>query len=224
MKKISRISKKESYRMVEKDDVNKFIMFYNSKFGEEVVNKEVKFVESKLIGGKKVLSIGCGSAILETRLHRRHPEMAITGLDNSKQMIDQASKSGIHVEYGDATHLKFNDDSFDAVIYVTSLEFITNFKGSLIESHRVLNPKGRLLILMLNSKSHYFKVEYADRNSYIRKNIKHMDMRKIKSFVSQYFFIDDELYYLGVQDRNIIDSRDPKLASLYILEGMKVGK
>ena len=210
--------------MGEKDDVNKFMKFYNSKFGEEVVDKEVKFVGSKLIGCKKVLSIGCGPAILETRLHQRHPEMTITGLDNSKEMIDQASKSGIHIEYGDATHLKFNNDSFDAVIYVTSLEFITNFKASLRETHRVLNLKGKLLILMLNSKSHYFKVEYADKNSYVRKNIKHMDMRKIKSFVSQYFFIDNELYHLGILDRNIIDSRNPKLASLYILEGMKVGK
>jgi len=160
---------------------------------------------------------------LETRLRQLHPEMDITGLDNSKEMLVRASKS-IRLEYGDAQHLRFNNNSFDAVLYVTSLEFTANYEKAIRETHRVLKVKGKVLILMLNPKSRYLKDEHADKNSYIRKNIRHMDVKEIKAFASQYFFIEDEEYFLGIKAGKIFDDSDPQLASLYILEGMKVGK
>ena len=207
----------------EENEVEKYLKFYSSKFGQEILEKELEFVKSKLKGCRNVLSIGCGLAFLETRLRQLHPEMDITGLDNSKEMLVRASKS-IRLEYGDAQHLRFNNNSFDAVLYVTSLEFTANYKKAIRETHRVLKVKGKVLILMLNPKSRYFKDEYADNNSYIRKNIRHTDVKEIKAFASQYFFIEDEEYFLGIKAGEIFDGSDPQLASLYILEGMKVGK
>jgi ubiquinone/menaquinone biosynthesis C-methylase UbiE len=206
--------------MLNKSEIEKYLKFYNSKFGKEVLEKELEFVESKLKGCKNVLSIGCGPALLEARLHQLHPEMNITGLDNSKEMIVQASKS-IHLEYGDAQHLKFDDNSFDAVLYVTSMEFIEEYERAIKETGRVLKPKGKILVLMLNPKSNYFKNEYMDKNSYIQKNIKHRDVDEIKEFISKYFFIENEEYFLGIKKGEIVASKDLKLASLYVVEGKK---
>jgi len=209
--------------MIKENEVKKYLNFYSSKFGREVLEKELEFVESKLKDCKNVLSIGCGPAFLEARLHQLHPEMNITGLDNSKEMIVQASKA-IHLECGDAQHLRFDDNSFDAVLYVTSLEFIEDYKKAIEEAQRVLKSKGRILILMLNPKSSYFREEYKDRNSYIRRNIKHRNIMEIKEVISRYFFIESEEYFLGIKDREIVDSDNPKLASLYVLEGIKHGR
>jgi ubiquinone/menaquinone biosynthesis C-methylase UbiE len=208
---------------MKKSIIKKYIDFYTNKLGKEVLEYELRIVESKLKNCKNILSVGCGPAFLETSLYQLHPDLEVTGIDNSKGMIVQASKS-IHAELGDAQHLMFNNDIFDAVLYVTSLEFISNYRKSIREAHRVLKPKGKLLILMLNPKSLYFKDEYSDKNSYIRKNIRNTDVDKIKSFVSQYFLIVEEECCLGIKDMKIFNSSDPQLASLNILEGMKVGK
>ncbi|MCK4332491.1 MAG: class I SAM-dependent methyltransferase [Thermoplasmatales archaeon] len=209
--------------MIKENEVEKYLKFYNSEFGKEVLKRELEFVESKLKNCKNVLSIGCGPALLETRLNQLHPEMNITGLDNSKEMLKRVSPS-IHVEFGDAQYLKFDDSTFDAVLCVTSLEFIIDYKKSVKEASRVLKNKGLVLILMLNPKSHYFKDEYSDKSSYIRKNIKHVNTEKIRGCISNYFFIENEEYFLGIKDGEIFDSDDPKLASIYILEGTKNGK
>jgi len=206
--------------MIKENKVEKYLDFYSNKFGRDVLEKELEFVESKLKGCKNVLSIGCGPAFLEARLHQLHPEMDITGLDNSKEMIVQASKT-IHLEYGDARHLEFDDNIFDAVLYVTSLEFIENYKKAIEETCRVLKSKGRILILMLNPNSDFFKDEYSDRNSYIGKNMRHRNIMEIKEVISRYFFIENEEYFLGIKERKIVDSDNPKLASLYVLEGIK---
>lgn len=209
--------------MIKENKVKKYLRFYSSKFGKEILQKELEFVESKLKDCNDILSIGCGPAFLETRLQQHHPEMNIIGLDYSKEMITQASKS-IHLEYGDAQHLEFDDNIFDAVLYVTSLEFIENYKKAIEEAHRVLKPKGIILILMLNPESDYFRDEYRDKNSYIRNNIKHMNIEEIKEFISCYFFIENEEYFLGIKDGKIFDTNTPRLSSLYVVEGRKHGK
>jgi ubiquinone/menaquinone biosynthesis C-methylase UbiE len=207
--------------MTGENEGKKYRKFYSTMLGRKVLEQETRFVDEKLTGCNKVLSIGCGPAILETRLHQLHPEMTIIGLDNSKAMIKQAPKE-ISIVYGDAQHLEFEDFSFDAVFYLTSLEFIQNFQKAIEETYRVLKSKGLLLVLMLNPKSRYFQEEYNDINSYIRKNIKHRNIEEIKECISHYFFIEDEKFFLGIRGQKIIDSDDPIIASLFVLEGRKL--
>jgi ubiquinone/menaquinone biosynthesis C-methylase UbiE len=205
------------------EEAKKYSGFYSSDFGRAVLTKEVEFVESRLRGHRNILSIGCGPALLETRLKMHHPPMNIIGLDSSKQMIAQAEKS-ICLVCGDAEHLGFRANIFDAVMYVTSLEFIRDCQKALEETHRVLEPAGTILILTLNPKSDYFKDEYRQKGSYIRKNIKHMDIAEMEEFVSGYFFLGRQGYFLGIKNGEIVDSDTPDLSSLYVLEGLTRGK
>jgi len=206
--------------MINKNEVEKYLKFYNSRFGKEVFNEELEFIEPRLKGCKNVLSIGCGPALLDAKLHQLHPEMNITGLDISKQMIKQAPKS-IHVKYGDAQNLEFKNSSFDTVLYITSLEFIKDYKRAIKETYRVLEQEGKIIIIMLNPQSSYFKEEYNDKESYIRKNIKHTNVEGIKEFISKYFFIENEEYFLGIKKGEIVTSKNIGLTSLYVVEGKR---
>jgi len=207
--------------MTKENDVKKYVQFYSTTLGKRILERETRFVDVKLRGRKKVLSIGCGPAVLEARLHRLHPGMNIIGLDNSKEMIEQAPKE-ISIVYGDAQHLEFEDNSFDAVFYVTSLEFIQSIQKAIQEAYRVLKVKGLLLVLMLNQNSWYFQEKYNDNNSYIRKNIKHTNINKIQQVISQYFTITNKEYFLGITEKEIIDTKDQTIASLYVFEGEKL--
>jgi ubiquinone/menaquinone biosynthesis C-methylase UbiE len=207
--------------MTKENEVKKYVQFYSTMLGKRILDHETRFVDEKLIGCKKVLSIGCGPAVLEARLHELHPDMNIIGLDNSKEMIKQAPKE-IFIVYGDAQHLEFEDSSFDAVLYVTSLEFIENIQKAIKETYRVLKVKGLLLILMLNPKSRYFQEKYNDNTSYIRKNVKYTNINSIQKVISQYFTIKNEEYFLGITEQEIVDDNNQTIASLYVLEGKKI--
>ena len=199
--------------------VEKYLSFYRTSFGEKILEKELELVELKLKNCENVLSIGCGPAVLEAKLQHLHPEMNIFGLDSSKEMLKQASTT-IHLDHGNANHLKYDNNFFDAVLCITSLEFMTEYNKVLTEIQRVLKNRGIVLVLMLNPKSQYFKNEYNDVNSFIKRNIKHTDTEEIKSAISKRFFIKSEMYYLGVIDREVVDDCSPTIASLYIIEGV----
>lgn len=206
--------------MTKENEVKKYVQFYRTMFGKKILEYETRFVDEKIRGHKKVLSIGCGPAFLEAELHNLHPEMSITGLEYSKEMIEQATKE-IPIVYGDAQHLEFEDKSFDAVFYLTSLEFIPNIQKTIKETSRVLKSKGLLLVLMLNPKSRYFLKKYVN-NSYIQKHIKHINVEIIQKVISQYFTIKNNAYFLGIIEQKIIDTTNQDIASLFVLEGEKL--
>lgn len=209
--------------MSEEEQARKYSEFYSGDFGRAVLIEELKFVESRLKGRENILSIGCGPAFLETRLKKRHPSMSIVALDNAKQMIAQAEDS-VHLVRGNAEHLGFSDSVFDAVLCVTSLEFIEDYEKALEETHRVLVSGGTILILILNPESDYFRDRYGQEDSYIRRNMKHMDIREMEESVSAYFSVENQEYYLGIEDGEITDTCTPDLAGLYVLEGSKRDK
>ncbi len=197
----------------------KYASFYYTDLGKKILEKEAEFISKKLGTAKNVLSVGCGPALIEARAIELNPRMEILGLDNSKEMLDQASD--IIKILGDATKMGFKNESFDAVVYIASLEFIEDYRMAIEEAVRVIKPKGMILILMLNPKSNYFKLEYYDEDSYIRKNIKHVNVEKIGEFISHYFFLESE-YFLGIKNGEVFDTIDSKYASLYIINGVKI--
>jgi len=204
---------------MDRKNKKKYSDFYKTKIGKKILEKELEYVLKELKDCRDILSIGCGPAFLEAELARLNPQLKIVGLDISKEMLEDAPNS-IHVALGDAENMEFKDNSFDALLYVTSLEFIEDYKKAVKEAFRVLKPRGKVLILMLNPKSHYFQQEYNDKGSYIRRNIKHIDIEKLERFLSYYFSLKTE-YYLGIKNESIFDTTNSKFASLYIIKGIK---
>lgn len=185
---------------------------------KEVFEQEVEYVTRALRGCNDVLSVGCGPAIIEKALQEKN--FNVTGLDVSEEALEGAPDS-IRAVVGSAENMdKFVDSSFDAAIYVASLQFINDYEKALQETARVLRSKGKLLVMLLNPESHFFQEKTSQPDSYVNK-IKHPYLKQIEKAIHKYFGFIERTYYLGIKGNQIFDSQHPKTASLYIIQGIR---
>ncbi|MEO1304095.1 MAG: class I SAM-dependent methyltransferase [Pseudomonadota bacterium] len=108
--------------------------------------------------GSRVLDLGCGEGrhvhglyilggldIVGVDLHEPSLEKAKDGIKFlQKDAIDEASY--VSFETGDATALRFEDDSFDAIICSEVLEHLPDYDAAIAEMRRVLKPTGKLCV------------------------------------------------------------------------------
>lgn len=104
--------------------------------------------------GELVLDIGSGTGRLCQRLARRG--VRCVGLEPSRQMLSVAQAARGHGNpwyiRGVAERLPLASGVFDAVTFVTTLEFVTDVDAALVEAARVAKPGARLLLGVLNSR------------------------------------------------------------------------
>lgn len=107
-------------------------------------------------GQGSLLEVGCGSGALSIRAALTWPKAKVTGVDYwgavyhySKALCEKnASSEGVMsrcvFQHGDARHLDFPDESFDAVIsnYVYHNVMGENMQGLMLETLRVLKKGG----------------------------------------------------------------------------------
>ena len=103
---------------------------------------------------KHVLDVATGTADFALEASRLHPEKII-GIDISSNMLNKGRQK-IHVrrlehlitlESGEAEHLRFEPDSFDAVIAAFGVRNFSNLELGLKEFYRVLRKGGHAVIL-----------------------------------------------------------------------------
>jgi SAM-dependent methyltransferase len=75
-------------------------------------------------------------------------------------MRRQAAAKGLRVLPGDATALPFGNESHDAVMMVSMLHQVEDWRQALSEARRVLRPGGRLAIMLLTA-DHLEQVTWA---------------------------------------------------------------
>lgn len=185
-----------------------------SEFWKSVFKAESDYILHQLKDAKDVLSIGCGPAIIEAGLAEHG--FNVTGLDISKEALEQAPDS-IRTITGLAEKMELADCSFDAVIYVASMQFIENYKQAIKETARILRSGGKVLVMLLNPQSEFFKEKIKNADSYINR-IRHINLKEIEKAVAEYFSIKTE-YFLGIKQTEIFQSRDSNSASLFIIKG-----
>jgi len=81
----------------------------------------------------------------------------------------------------------------------------------------VLRPEGRLIVLLLNPVSDFFRRKLRDPSSYVRK-MRHAELKGIEDVIAESFQVHSE-YRLGVKGDLIFASRDDSVAILYIIRG-----
>ena len=197
-------------------DMEKYLQSCKTEFWKKVFKAEADHILKELRGTEDVLSVGCGPAIIERALSEYG--FNVTGLDISKQALDEAADS-IRTVVGSAENMNFPDSCFDAVILVTSLQFIEKYEKAIEETARVLRANGMLLTMLLNPNSEFFKQKTANPGSYINR-IKHRDLTDIERAIAKYFSIQTE-YFLGIKGGQTFPSQDCNLASLYVVKGKK---
>jgi len=105
------------------------------------------------------------------------------------------------------------------VIYIASLQFIEDYRKAIENTARVLRPEGKLIAMLLNPESVFFRDRIRNVRSYVRK-IRHKDINEIERMIAEKFQVETE-YFLGVRGRNIFESRDAEDAALYIIRGIR---
>jgi ubiquinone/menaquinone biosynthesis C-methylase UbiE len=198
--------------------MEKYLRSCKTEFWNEVFIAELDYILKELTGAKDILSVGCGPAVIEAGLSEHG--FNVTGLDIPREVLDQAPDR-VRTIVGSAENMDFASQSFDAVIYVTSIQFIERYKEAIKQSARVLRAGGRILIMLLNPESGFFRERTRNPSSYVNK-IRHRNLQEIEAEVAKYFSVRTE-YFLGIKGMRVFQSGDFHCASLYIIKGIKKG-
>ena len=124
----------------------------NSRLGQITDKLEERLLLELLgpVDRLDVLDVGCGDGVLATTLSRHGAK--VTGLDPDPRMLDAARARAetesidLHLVPGRAEALPFPDETFDRVIAVTVLCFVSQPDQAIAEMARVLKPGGCLVI------------------------------------------------------------------------------
>lgn len=112
--------------------------------------------------GDRVLEVGCGSGVVARALARMvAPHGQVVGADASAAMLevarglaDEQGLGGlVHFKEADCRSLPFPDQSFDAVLAVTTLSHVPGVERALMEIVRVTRPGGRVGVFDIDGDS-----------------------------------------------------------------------
>jgi ubiquinone/menaquinone biosynthesis C-methylase UbiE len=99
--------------------------------------------------GARALEIGCGTGAVSRRIAERFPRIDVVGVDPCRIFLDKARQLAAHLANlsfceGDGRALSFANESFDLVVFHTSLCHIPEPQDTIREAQRVLRPAGWL--------------------------------------------------------------------------------
>jgi len=187
-----------------------------TEFWQNVFRAEADYLLRHLQGCQTVLSVGCGPAVIEGLLSRHG--LNVTGLDVATGTFERAPE-GVRTVIGRAEDMPFDAASFDAVIFVASLQFIEDWRKAVVQATRVLCKGGRLIVMLLNPASAFFQEKLHDPRSYVRK-IGLRNLSEIRKAIAERFNVQTE-YFLGVDGALLFETQDPFRAALFVIRGAR---
>lgn len=196
----------------------RYVQSCGTEFWQGVFRLEADYLARHLEGCRDILSVGCGPAMIESHLAMRG--FCVTGVDVSEEALSCAPDS-IRKIVGRAEDVHLPAASFDAAIFVASLQFVEDYKKAIANAAQALRPSGRLIVMLLNPASEFFKERIRREDSYVRK-VRHDNLKIIESVIAAYFNIETE-YFLGMRGTEIFESSHPSEAALYAVRGRLKG-
>jgi ubiquinone/menaquinone biosynthesis C-methylase UbiE len=199
-------------------DVESFVRFCESEFGSAVMDREAAYIEQYVAPDDQILDVGCGIGSLEERF----TDYDIVGIDISEAMVRTArQRTPAPFLVGDARTLPVRTDAVDAVVFVATLEFISEVDVVLQEATRVLRPGGRIVALILNTRSEYVQSNLQRDGSYFQQMV-HRDSEALADRVLDTVDGTQE-YFLGIADETVVESSDPTTAAITAIVGSSIG-
>ncbi len=139
---------------------------------------------------RHILDVATGTGDFAIAALRLNP-VEVVGVDISMPMLEigrrkLASRNldrTIRLEAGEAEHLRFPDDQFDAAIVAFGARNFENLEEGLMEMRRVLRKGGRILVL-----------EFSKPRMFFIKHLYFFYFRKILPFVGRIVSNDKEAY------------------------------
>lgn len=124
---------------------------------EEIVLRKMAGVESQA----RILDLGCGDGCFLAGVHKKYPQLKITGIDLSLVQLEKAKKRIPSGEFSQATlskGLPYPDNHFDVIYCGEVIEHLFDPDSLLKEAHRVLRPGGVLYMTTPNLFAWYNRV------------------------------------------------------------------
>ena len=102
----------------------------------------------------RVLGVGFGPGVVLQRLAKLAAAGHVAGIDQSREMVEQARarnatavQSGlVELRLGSVERLPFDDDSFDKMLAINSMQVWPDPAAGLREIHRVMKPGARVAL------------------------------------------------------------------------------
>lgn len=130
------------------ESYNKHVKYFSEYFKKLFdLHKREEFQKfEKIIQGKEILDIGCGSG--DHAIYFQEKGFNIKCIDLSNKMIELCKSKGLNASIMDIEDLNFNDETFDGIWAVTSLLHIEKTKVPKVikKLHDILKPRGILYV------------------------------------------------------------------------------
>lgn len=174
--------------------------YYSTELGLAIDKSEKKCVKKFLdkITNKTILELGCGTGHWSEWISEQGFD--VHGIDVAEKMLEKAESKNIpnsKFELMSMTDLKFEDESVDNIIAVTSIEFSIDLDKTFSEIKRVLKPNGYFIAAVLNSKS-VIGINKKDNPTFVDANfftLEELSLR-LQTFGKPYFcnaaFLNDK--------------------------------
>lgn len=98
----------------------------------------------------EVLDIGCGNgALLGSILDKVDPASHLVGINSSEKEHDKVKANGSGIEFQQfkfVDYLDFDDNTFDLVLSIDTLECIDRKEKLVLECHRILKPGAQIVM------------------------------------------------------------------------------
>lgn len=129
--------------ILDRDGFEKYVR--NARFLFELAKRPIE--------GAKILDVGCGFGI-DSIIFACHGAAEVNGIDVNKDWIqsihdylkDLNWDLPIKTKVGDASKLDYPDNTFDVLLSVEAISHYRDVDSFMVESHRVLEPGGMLII------------------------------------------------------------------------------
>ena len=112
------------------------------------------------LDGLRVLEIGCGRGVGSEIIFQRFGAREVHAFDLDPDMVERARRrlaayppDRLKLSVGDATDIKEEDESFDAVFDFGIIHHVPNWKAAVSEVRRMLRPGGRFFFLEVTSQA-----------------------------------------------------------------------
>ncbi len=131
----------------------------NSAMGRYLTKKELAFIED-FLGTQKnirnILELGCGSGRLSIPVYKKY-KFQITGLDADPvalKLLNERENKIKTIKADLSKPLKFKDNSFDFILSIEFLDYLTDLDAFFKECGRVLAPGGYMIFTSGNAASY----------------------------------------------------------------------
>jgi ubiquinone/menaquinone biosynthesis C-methylase UbiE len=124
-----------------------------------VYKSEIMAIQQAILQNKKGIEIGVGTGRFAEPLNIKF------GVEPSENMARIAEQRGITVYRAYAENLPIDNATFDFVLMVTTVCFLSDIPESFSEVHRILKPNGKIILGIIDKNSELGKKYEKEKSS-----------------------------------------------------------